>query len=67
MRIAIAGIVHETNTYCKEPTFANEFYQLRGKRLLETRGQESDVGGAVDACERLGIEPVPLLYAGAQP
>jgi len=67
LRIAIAGIVHETNTYCKEPTFANEFYQLRGKRLLETRGQESDVGGAVDACERLGIEPVPLLYAGAQP
>ncbi|MFB3105881.1 MAG: M81 family metallopeptidase [Pseudomonadales bacterium] len=67
MRIAIAGIVHETNTYCKEPTRANEFYQLRGKRLLETRGQESDVGGAVDACERLGIEPVPLLYAGAQP
>lgn len=67
MRIAIAGIVHETNTYCKEPTFANEFYQLRGKRMLETRGQESDVGGAVDACERLGIEPVPLLYAGAQP
>jgi len=67
LRIAIAGIVHETNTYCKEPTFANEFYQLRGKRMLETRGQESDVGGAVDACERLGIEPVPLLYAGAQP
>jgi len=67
LRIAIAGIVHETNTYCKEPTRANEFYQLRGKRLLETRGQESDVGGAVDACERLGIEPVPLLYAGAQP
>ncbi len=67
MRVAIAGIVHETNTYCKQPTFANEFYQLRGKRMLETRGQESDVGGAIDTCERLGIEPVPLLYAAAQP
>lgn len=67
MRVAIAGIVHETNTYCKQPTFANEFYQLRGKRMLETRGQESDVGGAIDTCERLAIEPVPLLYAAAQP
>ncbi|MCZ6853360.1 MAG: M81 family metallopeptidase, partial [Gammaproteobacteria bacterium] len=67
MRVAIAGIVHETNTYCKELTIAAEFYQLRGDRLLQTRGQESDVGGAIDTCERLGIEPVPLLYAGAQP
>ena len=43
MRVAIAGIVHETNTYCKEPTFTDEFYQLRGKRLLETRGQLIEV------------------------
>ncbi|MCB1684322.1 MAG: M81 family metallopeptidase [Pseudomonadales bacterium] len=67
MRIAIAGISHETNTYCKAPTTAADFYQLRGSRLLETSGQESDVGGAVDACLAEGVEPVPLLFASAQP
>lgn len=67
MRIAIAGISHETNTYCLETTPAAAFYQLRGERLLGTRAQESDVGGAVAACERLGIEPVPILFASTQP
>ncbi len=67
MRIAIAGISHETNTYCREPTRLSDFHLLRGERLLETRGQQTDVGGAVSACEALGVEPVPLLYAGAQP
>ena len=67
MRIALAGISHETNTYCTAQTPAAEFQQLRGERLLLTRGQESDIGGAVSACEALGVEPVPILYASAQP
>jgi microcystin degradation protein MlrC len=67
MRIAIGGVFHETNTYCREPTRADDFQQLRGERLLATRGQHSDVGGAVSACEALGVEPVPLLFASAQP
>jgi microcystin degradation protein MlrC len=67
MRIAIAGISHETNTYCQAPTLAEDFYQLRGERILETLGQESDVGGAVAACERLGVTPVPILFVSAQP
>jgi len=67
MRIAIAGISHETNTYCQAPTRRQDFYQLRGSKLLETLGQESDVGGAVAACQRLGITPVPILFASAQP
>jgi microcystin degradation protein MlrC len=40
---------------------------MRGERVLATRGQAFDVGGAVDACERLGVEPVPLLCVNAQP
>jgi microcystin degradation protein MlrC len=67
MRIAIAGISHETNTYCREHTFADAFYQLRGERMLGARGQQSDVGGAVDACEALGVEPVPILFVSTQP
>jgi microcystin degradation protein MlrC len=67
IRIAIAGIVHETNTYCADPTPASDFGQSRGDALLRQKGTETTVGGALDACERLGIEVVPLLVTGAQP
>ena len=38
MRIAIAGIVHETNTYCKEQTELSAFQILRGEELRSRRG-----------------------------
>ncbi len=67
MRIALGGIVHETNTYCKEPTPYDAFYAYRGEEMFETSGQQSDLGGAIDACADLGIEVVPLVYAITQP
>ncbi len=67
MRIAIAGISHETNTYCATPTQRSDFYELRGEKLLATASQESDVGGAVRACLEADVEPVPIFFAGAQP
>ena len=67
MRVALAGISHETNTYAAGLTQAQDFHQLRGARMLKASGQQTDLGGAVDACAQLGIETVPLLYAIAQP
>jgi microcystin degradation protein MlrC len=67
MRIAIAGISHETNTYCSAPTRRDDFHELRGRKILATADQESDVGGAVAACLELDIEPVPILFVSAQP
>lgn len=67
MRIAVAGVSHETNTYCKDSTPHDAFYVYRGAKMLSARGQQSDLGGAVDACERLGIDLVPILFANAQP
>ena len=66
-RIALAGISHETNTYCAGQTQKSDFYTYRGVKMLGTAGQESDVGGAVDACRRLGCEAVPILFASTQP
>ena len=66
-RIAIAGISHETNTYCREETPASDFHQGRGESILHAAGTETSVGGALGACEALDIEPVPLLVVGAQP
>lgn len=67
MRIAIAGISHETNSYCRDQTPVEHFHQLRGDAMLRARGQESQLGGALEACERLGLTPVPILSVGAQP
>ena len=66
-RIVIAGIGHETNTYCRDETFAKEFHQMRGERILRSKGMETGLGGALFACEELDFEVVPLLVAGAQP
>ncbi|MEM8768798.1 MAG: M81 family metallopeptidase [Pseudomonadota bacterium] len=67
MRIAIAGVSHETNTYCAAPTVRGDFYEIRGEKLLGTATQDSDIGGAVRACLAADVEPVPILFAGAQP
>jgi microcystin degradation protein MlrC len=67
MRIAIAGVSHETNTYCRGLTEAGDFHVLRGERMLRMRGTETTVGGALTTCEALGAEVVPILVADAQP
>jgi microcystin degradation protein MlrC len=67
MRIAIAGISHETNTYCREETQLADFHIARGVKILASRGTETNVGGALDACAEAGIEAVPIMVAGAQP
>ena len=67
MRIVIAGINHETNTYCLEQTVASDFHQSRGERILRSLGTETSIGGALETCAELGIEALPLLVAQAQP
>lgn len=67
MRIAVAGVSHETNTYCAGTTSYGEFYTYRGAEMFGTAGQQSDVGGAIDACARLGCEVEPILFANTQP
>ncbi|MEK9819600.1 MAG: M81 family metallopeptidase, partial [Pseudomonadales bacterium] len=67
MRIGIGGINHETNTYCPELTPLSAFPRLTGDRLLRRSGTETPVGGAIDACRALGVEPIPLMAAWTQP
>lgn len=67
MRIALAGISHETNTYCQGLTTAADFHLQRADAMHAAAGQETDVGGAMAACERLGITAVPILFAQTQP
>src|SRR4029453_10582783 len=67
MKIAIAGIVHETNTYCRHLTRANDFYVARGERLLREQDADTSLGGALRACAELGVEVVPIMGCTAQP
>lgn len=67
LRIGIAGISHETNSYCPGLTRTDEFWILRGERISRLAGTSTDVGGMLAACDELDIEPVGLLVAGASP
>lgn len=68
LRVLIAGLEHETNTYCKETTPLTAFGRLRGERLIQTLADtRTDVGGMLAACEELGAEPSAGLFAMAQP
>jgi microcystin degradation protein MlrC len=71
MRIAIGGISHETNTFCPGLTSVEAFQRrewLHGTEIFDThQGIRSDLGGMIDACQRLGIEVVPTFSASTEP
>ncbi|MDE0758991.1 MAG: M81 family metallopeptidase [Pseudomonadales bacterium] len=66
-RILIAGISHETNTYCQGETETSDFYQMRGDTIFRAAGTESSLGGALATCTELDFEIVPVLIVSAQP
>ncbi|HEY8545328.1 MAG TPA: M81 family metallopeptidase [Acidimicrobiales bacterium] len=70
MRIALGGLSHETNTYADAvtgPTGLDRFVVRRGDHLLTARGTATFVGGFIEACEAIGAQPVPTLWAWANP
>ena len=70
MRIAIGGIVHETNTYAVESfgmTGLDSFDVRRGEEIRGYADTRTFVGGMLAAGEANGDELVPVLHASAQP
>jgi microcystin degradation protein MlrC len=75
MRIAVGGILHETNTFADGLTELAAFETpgafpglLKGSEVLTTlRGSRMCVGGYIDAAERLNMELVPLIWTFAMP
>lgn len=67
-RIAIGGLVHETNTFAPVMTALEAFSQDEGAAILKRwRGTHSSMGGVVQGVEKAGYDIVPLLYAAAMP
>jgi microcystin degradation protein MlrC len=71
MRVAVGGISHETNTFCRgESTLANfqERAWAEGEQMIErNRGVRNYIGGIIDAAEQQGIELAPTFFASATP
>lgn len=70
MRIAIGGIGHETNTFADAVTGVtglDRFVVRRGADVLRARGTATFTGGFLEACDEIGAEPVPTLWAWANP
>ncbi len=70
MRIAIGGIVHETNSYAVDSfglTAMDSFFVRRGERILRYADTRTFVGGMIAGAQAAGHELVPVLHAFAQP
>lgn len=76
-RIALAGFLHETNTFAPLPTRLEDFTQgggayaclLTGDEIFRYRGKKINRGAAgfIHRVEELGHEIVPLVFAAAEP
>lgn len=71
MRIAIGQFAHETNTFCPGTTGLDAFKArswYEGEAIFAGhRGVRDDLGGMIDAGERLGVALVPTLSTTTQP
>lgn len=71
MRVGLGGIWHETNTFFDRPTTMADFRSFayfEGADLLDgLTGTGTELGGALAAARDLGVEAVPLVFAGALP
>ncbi|HEY7158757.1 MAG TPA: M81 family metallopeptidase [Gemmataceae bacterium] len=71
MRIAIAGFMHESNTFnpllADRAAFVAQCLKVGTDWLDEWRDAHHEVGGFIEAAHVEGFEPAPLLMAWATP
>lgn len=68
MRIAIAGFMHESNTFIVAPTTLADYHIHRGDDLVEYhRPTFHELAGFIAGADQFDFEMVPLLSANATP
>lgn len=68
MRIAIASIIHESNTFAVHPTTLADFRVQRGEAMVEHYANTfHEVGGFIAGADDYDYELRPLLSAAATP
>ena len=66
MKIGVAGIVQESNTFAPAPSTLKDFAIETGVAVVSTnRGTNTEVGGFLEELDALGVEAVPLVSAWA--
>ncbi len=71
MRVGVAGILHESNSFLRKPTTLDDFRQVTlmegeamGRKMLDGH---HEISGALVGLGEEGIEAVPLMYAWTTP
>ena len=68
MRIGIASLTHESNTFASFTTALSDFHILRGSEIVEHyRSTFHEVSGFIAGADEYGYEIVPLFGADATP
>jgi microcystin degradation protein MlrC len=71
MRIGIAGISHESNSFSSQPTTLDRFQEhglLRGDEIVaHHKDAHSKIAGYLQGAQEYGYTVVPLFVAGAAP
>ncbi|MHB8508911.1 MAG: M81 family metallopeptidase [Candidatus Dormibacteria bacterium] len=68
MKVVIAGLMHETNTYCAEPTGSDAFRVHRGAEAVAEYGEARIYpGGMLVAARDLGMDAALAFFAVAEP
>ena len=65
-RVLVGGMHHESDTFNPITTGENDIWVIRGKELIESKGQSS-VCGAISTLKEAGYEVLPALIARAVP
>ena len=66
-RVLLAGLFHETHTFLEEVTDRSQFATRRGAELLDTVGDGSPMGGAVEIARERGWQLLPAMDLRATP
>jgi microcystin degradation protein MlrC len=70
-RIAVGGILHESNTFSEDLTglddFQNAMIRRGGEIQEEFANSAHEVGGYIEGAQKFGLELVPTIVASATP
>jgi microcystin degradation protein MlrC len=71
MRVALLGIVHESNTFAEGVTGLDQFrkghWHFGEDIIAEYSHAYHEVGGMIEAMREADIQLVPIMYAEATP
>ena len=67
MKIAIASVMQESNSFAPAQSLLSDFQIHVGAESTIYRGTNTEMGGFLEGCEELGLEVLPLLSAWALP